>query len=154
MIFSLVDDDPGRAPLNASPLKRLAVVPAGCTASSPAEATARFSGSPISSQAASPDAANRMAAINAAWELIGEPAKRVAYDRERAPLATTPVQPAGGTDRTQPGSGECRLRRRRTDRDPSGVVVERRRHVFGFHAAGGDRLARLDLGAVDAGQRL
>ena len=49
--------------------------------------------------AASPDAANRMAAINAAWELIGEPAKRAAYDRQRAPLATTPVQPAGGTDR-------------------------------------------------------
>jgi curved DNA-binding protein CbpA len=47
--------------------------------------------------AASPDAANRMAAINAAWELIGEPAKRVAFDRERTPLATKPVQPAGGT---------------------------------------------------------
>ena len=55
--------------------------------------------------AASPDAANRMAAINAAWELIGEPAKRAAYDRERATLATTPTQPAGGTHRTQPGSG-------------------------------------------------
>ena len=55
--------------------------------------------------AASPDAANRMAAINAAWELIGEPAKRAAYDRERVPLATTPVQPARGTDRTQPASG-------------------------------------------------
>jgi curved DNA-binding protein CbpA len=57
--------------------------------------------------AASPDAANRMAAINAAWELIGEPAKRAAYDRERAPLATTPVQTAGGTHRTQPGSGSA-----------------------------------------------
>jgi curved DNA-binding protein CbpA len=55
--------------------------------------------------AASPDAANRMAAINAAWELIGEPAKRKAFDRERAMPATTPVQPAGGTDRTQSGSG-------------------------------------------------
>ena len=54
--------------------------------------------------AASPDAANRMAAINAAWELIGEPAKREAYDRGRAPLAT-PVQPAGGTDPMQPVSG-------------------------------------------------
>ena len=54
--------------------------------------------------AASPDAASRMAAINSAWELIGEPAKRAAYDRQRAPLATTPVQPAG-TDRAQPGSG-------------------------------------------------
>ena len=55
--------------------------------------------------AASPDAANRMAAINAAWELIGEPAKRAAFDRERAPLATTPPQPAGGVDRAQQASG-------------------------------------------------
>ena len=54
--------------------------------------------------AASPDAANRMAAINAAWELIGEPAKRVAYDRKRVALATASVQPAGGVDRMQPGS--------------------------------------------------
>jgi curved DNA-binding protein CbpA len=55
--------------------------------------------------AASPDAANRMAAINAAWELIGEPEKRKAYDRQRAPLAPRPVQPAGGTDAGQPGTG-------------------------------------------------
>ena len=34
--------------------------------------------------ATSPDADDRMAAINAAWELIGEPAKRAAYDRGRA----------------------------------------------------------------------
>jgi curved DNA-binding protein CbpA len=46
--------------------------------------------------AASPDAENRMAAINAAWEMIGEPAKRRAYDRKRAPLATTPAQPSSG----------------------------------------------------------
>ena len=57
--------------------------------------------------AASPDAANRMAAINAAWELIGDPAKRAAYDRQRNPLATTPAQHASGTDRTQPGSGSA-----------------------------------------------
>ena len=55
--------------------------------------------------AASPDAASRMAAINAAWEMIGEPASRRAYDRTRASLAATPVPPAGGADRTQPGSG-------------------------------------------------
>jgi curved DNA-binding protein CbpA len=30
------------------------------------------------------EAANRMAAINAAWELIGDPAARAAYDRSRA----------------------------------------------------------------------
>lgn len=43
--------------------------------------------------AAGPEAAARMAAINAAWELIGEPAKRAAYDRERAAriaMASTP----------------------------------------------------------------
>ena len=34
--------------------------------------------------AASPDAAARMAAINAAWEVIGEPARRAAFDRQRA----------------------------------------------------------------------
>ena len=53
--------------------------------------------------AASPDAAARMAAINAAWELIGEPAKRQAYDRLRAPMATTPVHPPA--DSTRAGSG-------------------------------------------------
>jgi curved DNA-binding protein CbpA len=52
--------------------------------------------------AASPDAAARMAAINAAWELIGDPADRQAYDRTRAPISTTPGQPAA--DRTQQGS--------------------------------------------------
>lgn len=34
--------------------------------------------------AASPEAAARMAAINAAWEVIGEPARRAAFDRQRA----------------------------------------------------------------------
>ena len=63
--------------------------------------------------AASPDAANRMAAINAAWELIGEPAKRVAYDRARTPLATTPVA-AGGWHRSRAAwvGRAARVRRR------------------------------------------
>jgi curved DNA-binding protein CbpA len=39
--------------------------------------------------AAHEDAAVRMAAINAAWDLIGTPAKRAAYDRERDALART-----------------------------------------------------------------
>jgi curved DNA-binding protein CbpA len=34
--------------------------------------------------ASSGDAAARMAAINAAWELIGDPTRRAAYDRQRA----------------------------------------------------------------------
>ena len=37
--------------------------------------------------AAGPEAAARMSAINAAWEVIGEPARRAAYDRERAVAA-------------------------------------------------------------------
>jgi curved DNA-binding protein CbpA len=34
--------------------------------------------------AASPEVAARMAVINAAWEVIGDPARRVAFDRQRA----------------------------------------------------------------------
>ncbi len=45
---------------------------------------------------AGPDAAARMAAINAAWGLIGTPAARAAYDRSRAA--------AGGPSRTSAGS--------------------------------------------------
>jgi curved DNA-binding protein CbpA len=37
--------------------------------------------------AAGPEAASRMAAINAAWELIGEPDARAAYDRSRTASA-------------------------------------------------------------------
>lgn len=37
--------------------------------------------------AAGPEAAPRMAAINAAWEILGEPARRAAFDRERAVAA-------------------------------------------------------------------
>lgn len=53
--------------------------------------------------AVTPDAANRMSAINAAWELIGEPAKRQAYDRKHGPLKTAPVSSPSATDpaRTQ-----------------------------------------------------
>jgi len=51
--------------------------------------------------AVGPEAAARMAAINAAWALIGEPAARAAYDRSRAAAD----QQAGGAARSaQPGS--------------------------------------------------
>jgi curved DNA-binding protein CbpA len=40
------------------------------------------------------DAAARMVAINAAWELVGEPAKRAAYDRSRAASHRAPPAPA------------------------------------------------------------
>ncbi len=59
------------------------------------------------------DAANRMAAINAAWELIGEPAKRQAFDRKRVPLTTAPVAttataPAQGAAGRAEGTGASR----------------------------------------------
>lgn len=40
------------------------------------------------------EAAARMAAINAAWELIGEPAARAAYDRTRATVGSGAGHPA------------------------------------------------------------
>ena len=44
--------------------------------------------------ATGPEAALRMAAINAAWELIGEPAARAAYDRARKASTGTPTLPS------------------------------------------------------------
>jgi curved DNA-binding protein CbpA len=52
--------------------------------------------------AQTPDAASRMAAINAAWELIGEPAKRAMYDRLRRASQARTIEPAG--DRAGSGS--------------------------------------------------
>ena len=64
--------------------------------------------------AAGPDAAARMAALNRAWELIGEPTARAAYDRTRAsealrnsrssasPASPHEARPAG------PGAGDHR----------------------------------------------
>lgn len=39
-----------------------------------------------------PEAATRMIAINAAWEVLGEPASRAAYDRWRSAASTPPSQ--------------------------------------------------------------
>jgi curved DNA-binding protein CbpA len=50
--------------------------------------------------ATAPEAANRMAAINAAWELIGEPAARQAFDRQRATISAS-----GVPDRTGAAGG-------------------------------------------------
>ena len=67
------------------------------------------------------DAASRMAAINAAWELIGEPAKRQAFDRKREQLKTTPgaadpKQTAGGGATTGGGSSSAAGRGTSTSR--------------------------------------
>ena len=47
--------------------------------------------------AATDEAAARMSAINAAWELIGDPAARRAYDRSRAADAASAASPASST---------------------------------------------------------
>src|SRR4051812_25326867 len=52
--------------------------------------------------AATPDAPARMAAINAAWELIGDPAKRLIYDRMRRAASAGPRSDDG-----RPGSGSA-----------------------------------------------
>jgi len=59
--------------------------------------------------ATTPDAASRMASINAAWELIGEPAKRQAFDRRSEVLKATPAPAPRGTDSAprEPGSGSA-----------------------------------------------
>lgn len=52
-----------------------------------------------------PEAAARMIALNAAWELIGVPARRAAFDRERAAdaaLERRTAGPGGGSSRPPP----------------------------------------------------
>src|SRR5512144_1406605 len=62
--------------------------------------------------AATPEAAAKMAAINAAWELIGEPAARAAFDRTRSGVppsgraaGSTPSGTGAASHRTSSGSG-------------------------------------------------
>src|SRR6185503_18133473 len=59
--------------------------------------------------AARPDAPARMAAINAAWELIGDPAKRLIYDRmRRAASAGTHSESSRSASRSAAGvSGDA-----------------------------------------------
>lgn len=47
--------------------------------------------------AETPEAAARMSSINAAWEMIGDPTKRAAYDRARAAAAATPASASTDT---------------------------------------------------------
>lgn len=54
--------------------------------------------------AAGADAAARMATINSAWEQIGTPYARAAYDRSRAELAAPPPR----ADDKVPGAGSAR----------------------------------------------
>jgi curved DNA-binding protein CbpA len=57
--------------------------------------------------ASSPEAAARMTAINAAWELIGDPQKRATFDRQRAvqaALARSSQGPTASTSSSTAGS--------------------------------------------------
>jgi curved DNA-binding protein CbpA len=56
-----------------------------------------------------PEAAARMTAINAAWELIGEPGRRAEFDRRRASEAASPggAAQSGATAPTRPGAGSA-----------------------------------------------
>ncbi|HEY2887217.1 MAG TPA: DnaJ domain-containing protein [Candidatus Limnocylindrales bacterium] len=58
--------------------------------------------------AETPEAAARMAAINAAWELIGEPAARAAFDRKRGARTARPTagqpEPSAAPGSTRQGS--------------------------------------------------
>ena len=59
--------------------------------------------------AATPEAAARMSAINTAWELIGDPAARAAFDRSRT---ATPDTRRGGDDRAPASAGQGQARPR------------------------------------------
>lgn len=51
-----------------------------------------------------PEAAARMTALNAAWELIGDPARRATFDRERAVEAALGRRTAAAGDAPAPAS--------------------------------------------------
>ncbi len=55
--------------------------------------------------ATTPGAEARMAAINAAWELIGDPAAREAFDRTRLPLEHAPAARPGQAPTSEAGPG-------------------------------------------------
>jgi curved DNA-binding protein CbpA len=69
--------------------------------------------------ATAPEAASRMAAINAAWELIGEPAARQAFDRQRAAISGSGV-PGGSPDRTGASGGTTAGAGQGTGANPAG----------------------------------
>ena len=52
-----------------------------------------------------PEGATRMIAINAAWELVGDPAKRAAYDRSRVP-SPSPVRPSPAAATSSPAPSQ------------------------------------------------
>ena len=103
--------------------------------------------------AATPEAAARMSAINAAWELIGDPAARAAFDREPCGEARRPprrrrsspgVRGEGGPGPGQPRPSSSGSGRSDAATTPSGGAAPGAR----------DRLAGLDVRALEPGRRL
>ena len=96
--------------------------------------------------AAGPEAAARMAALNAAWERIGEPARRAAFDRERRVEAA--LRHRASEDPESGSEHESWHRHRRP--------AARSRRFRAPHARPGarDGVARLDERPLDGGWRV
>lgn len=79
--------------------------------------------------ATTPDASDRMVAINAAWKLIGDPAARRAFDRKRHVLKPTPASPAPagvpGASGPSGGSGSSRPKEPSASSPPPAETVSR-----------------------------
>lgn len=71
--------------------------------------------------AADSDGANRMATINAAWELIGDPARRAAFDRERAVRAAMGRRAAEAAAAARPAEEAARPASSTASRPPETV---------------------------------
>jgi curved DNA-binding protein CbpA len=71
-----------------------------------------------------PDAARRMIAINAAWEVLGAPASRAAYDRRRAEPGGGSGGPPPGAPRSSPWSGAASARAPAGERPPQTVSAD------------------------------
>ena len=102
------------------------------------------------------DGVDRMVAINAAWEMVRDPARRAAYDRQRASMRPTgPASPA----RPAPSIRHGRARAARSATAATAAVGHRRILAAPVREcrrdpAAGDRVARLDVGSIDHGRRL
>jgi curved DNA-binding protein CbpA len=74
--------------------------------------------------AGGPEAAARMAAINAAWESIGDPTRRAAFDRQRAIEEALQRRATEAGDRDPAASGRSATSPESPGRPPSGAARE------------------------------
>lgn len=71
--------------------------------------------------ASGPEAANRMAAINAAWDRLGDPEARAAFDRERSVRLAHAAEMARHAAPTTTSTGSASPARPATERPPDEV---------------------------------